>query len=230
MDAELVDRCAASEATIERIVATLTEHGWRFADHLSSDACPIDQIAVGTGGVFIIDHVDWTGRISCDDSVLHQNGQPRELAVARCADAALHVASLLPAELVGHVHPVLCFLRDEQLNGWARDVSVCSTASLEQFLLSRPSVLPPERVAPVLAQLRSMLSVDDAAPSDPPSSVPAPDLPPYGVWPAGRGRAMLVRLVMLVAVCVAVIAAGVSISNRMPAPADNPSTVEPARP
>jgi hypothetical protein len=36
---------------------------------------------------------------------------------------------------------VLCFVRDEPLTGWARDVMVCSTANVAAMLLSRPAVL-----------------------------------------------------------------------------------------
>jgi hypothetical protein len=37
---------------------------------------------------------------------------------------------------------VLCFVRDEPLSGWARDVLVCSTANVVDFLLTRPEILP----------------------------------------------------------------------------------------
>ena len=185
----------------------LTQHGWRFADDPPSETSHIDRLAVGPGGIFLIHRVDWTGRISCDDSVLRQNGLQRELVVARCADAAITVASLLPTELVRHVHPVLCFARDEPLSGWARDVKLCSTATLEQFLLTRPPVLPPERVALVFAQVLAAISVPEE-----PSVAPA--------------QAILTRLAVVVVACIGVIAAGASVPHQTPLPQNTPSSAE----
>ena len=54
-------------------------------------------------------------------------------------------AALAITGLLGNVPAtgVLCFVRDEAVAGWARDVMVCSTATLAGMLTSRPQVLHP---------------------------------------------------------------------------------------
>lgn len=106
--------------------------GRRFAN--------IDHVVVGPGGVFVIDAKNWSGSVDVVDGVLRQEGRHRELAVAGGADAALAVAELASLD-PSIVHPVLCFVRDEWMSGWARDVMVCSIFNLVAMLESRPTVL-----------------------------------------------------------------------------------------
>src|SRR3546814_1543725 len=65
------------------------------------------------------------------------------MAVVGAAEAALAVSVAmggLPAT------GALCFVRDDAIEGWARDVMVCSTANLVDMLLSRPPTLHAEAV------------------------------------------------------------------------------------
>jgi Nuclease-related domain len=116
----------------------------------------VDHVAAGPGGVFVIDSKNWSGTIEVRDNVLRQNGRQRESAVAGAAEAALAVHSIVPAVVPQHVLGVLCFVRDEPLSGWARDVMVCSTANVVDFLLTRPEVLPPLVVTEACLQLDAM--------------------------------------------------------------------------
>ena len=45
-----------------------------------------------------------------------------------------------PGSIPHLVKPVLCFVRDEPVTGWARDVMVCSTSNLVDMLQSRAPV------------------------------------------------------------------------------------------
>src|SRR3954451_22984127 len=87
----------------------------------------IDHVAVGPGGVFVIDSKNWSGSIAVRDDVLTQNGRRRESTVVGAGQAALAIASVL-----GDVPAtgVLCFVGDETVTGSARDVMVCSTSTL----------------------------------------------------------------------------------------------------
>ncbi len=116
----------------------------------------VDHVAVGPAGVFVIDSKNWSGTIAVRDNVLRQNGRAREEAVAGAAEAGLAVASLTPIVVPQHVQPVLCFVRDEALTGWARDVMVCSTANLVELLSTRPEVLPPHILIEARLQLDAM--------------------------------------------------------------------------
>jgi hypothetical protein len=140
--AELFEKGAEGETATAAVLATLPA-GWAAihdARWPSRRFANIDHILVGPGGIYVIDSKNWSGRITVDGGHLRQNGRSREKEVAGCADAGLAVAELAGPH-ADRVFPVMCFLTDEPLSGWCRDVMVCSTATLSQMLLTRPSVL-----------------------------------------------------------------------------------------
>ncbi len=92
------------------------------------------------------------------DQVLMQNGRKREKAVAAAADSAIAVAELLPGLNPDLVRPVLCFVRDEPLHGWARDVIVCSTSNVVAMLESRRPVFVDPEVQRQFLRLQSGLT------------------------------------------------------------------------
>lgn len=142
--AELYERGADGEEATARALATLPSAEWAVFHDVrwpGRKLANVDHVAVGPGGVFVIDSKNWTGRIEVKDSVLRQNGYQRETAVVGAAEAAIAV-SLVTPDMPGRLAvPVLCFVRDEVIVGWARDVMVCSTSNITDMLLSRPPVL-----------------------------------------------------------------------------------------
>ena len=156
--AERWERGAAGEAETATHLEALRAQGWVVFHDVRWPGRPranIDHIAVGPGGVFVIDSKNWAGSIAVRDDVLVQNGRRRESAVVGAGEAALAITGILgnlPAT------GVLCFVRDEAVAGWARDVMVCSTSTLADMLTSRPQVLHPSAVARVAGQLSSRLS------------------------------------------------------------------------
>jgi hypothetical protein len=123
--------------------------GRRFAN--------IDHLAIGPAGIFVIDSKNWSGTITLKDNVLRQNGYRRETAVAGCADSALAVGELLPRYL-DRVRPVLCFVRDEPVEGWARDVMLCSTTNVVAMLTGRPPVLGVDEIADAVITLQARMN------------------------------------------------------------------------
>jgi hypothetical protein len=113
-------------------------------------------VLIGPSGVFVIDTKNWTGRITVDGGHLRQNGYSREKAVASAADAALAVSERV-SPYAAWVHPVLCFVGQDNLAGWSREVAVCSTANLVQMLTSRPMVFTPEHVQYLHGRLQTEL-------------------------------------------------------------------------
>ncbi|MFD1947808.1 nuclease-related domain-containing protein [Nocardioides aestuarii] len=114
----------------------------------------IDHVVVGPPGVFVIDSKNWSGQLTVADGVLKQNGHPRESTVAGAAEASLAVFQLVPDV---PVHPVMCFLRDESLTGWIRDVMLCSTNNLDLLIQTRPHVLTPDQVGLLATRLETAL-------------------------------------------------------------------------
>ncbi|MDN4159981.1 nuclease-related domain-containing protein [Nocardioides abyssi] len=98
----------------------------------------VDHVVVGPPGVFVIDSKNWTGKVEVRDQVLRQNGYKREREVVSAAESAIAISLVTPDLSAGLAVPVLCFVREEPLTGWARDVMVCSTANVVEMLKSRP--------------------------------------------------------------------------------------------
>ena len=146
--AEQFEQGADGEAATAEVLATLPP-GWISLHDVrwpGRRLANVDHVLIGPGGVFVIDSKNWTGRITLDGGHLRQNGYSREKSVAGAADAALAVSELI-SPYAAWVHPVLCFVGQDHLSGWCREVMVCSTANLVGMLTSRPASSLPSRSA-----------------------------------------------------------------------------------
>jgi hypothetical protein len=161
------EKGAEGERRTANALAMLPASGWfvlhdvrwpgkRFAN--------IDHVVVGPGGVFVIDSKAWRGKVEVRDGVLRQNGYKREEAVASAADAAVAVAEQVPGLDPRVAKPVLCFVGDHELEGWARDVMLCTPANLVAMLMSRQQVLDAPAVRRTLLGLQETLKSATAAP------------------------------------------------------------------
>lgn len=143
--AALWEQGAEGEVAVARALEALPE-GWVVLHDLAwpgRQRANLDHIAIGPGGVFVVDAKNWTGRIEVRDQVLVQNGRRRESAVSSVTAAAIAVQEMVsPAPCVG----VLCFVRDEPLVASSWNVTVCSTTTLVTTLTTRPPVLGPDDV------------------------------------------------------------------------------------
>jgi hypothetical protein len=152
--AELWERGAHGEAAVGRLLAQLPSE-WHVLHDLAwpgRTRANIDHVVIGPGGIFVIDAKNWSGTVEIRDHVLTQNGRRREGAVVSAAEAAIALQAVVPP--VGVCMGVLCFVRDEPMTGWARDVMVCSTGNLVEFLLSRPPVLHREGIQLSVSAIR----------------------------------------------------------------------------
>lgn len=152
--AELFEKGADGEDATAEVLGSLPP-GWISLHDVrwpGRRLANVDHVLIGPGGVFVIDSKNWTGRITLDGGHLRQNGYSREKNVAGAADAALAVSELI-SPYAAWVHPVLCFVRQDYLSGWCREVMVCSTANLVGMLTSRPVVFTPEHVSYLHGQL-----------------------------------------------------------------------------
>lgn len=165
--AEMFEKGAEGEAATAAVLSTLPS-GWTATHDVrwpSRRLANIDHILVGPGGIFVIDSKNWSGRITLEDGHLRQDGRSREKAVAGCADAGLAVAELAGPH-ADKVFPVLCFLTDEPLAGWCRDVMVCSAATLTQMLVTRPTVLDHEASTDAWLRLDAQFRAATSTPAD----------------------------------------------------------------
>lgn len=142
--AELWERGAVGEEATAQALAALPADEWTVLHDVRWPGrryANVDYVVIGPPGVFVIDSKHWSGRITVRDGVLRQNGRSRESAVAGAAEAAMAVAQLAPSVPSDRFHAALCFVADQELSGWARDVMVCSTGNVVAMLRTWPSVM-----------------------------------------------------------------------------------------
>jgi endonuclease YncB( thermonuclease family) len=181
--AELWERGAAGEQATAAALDALPKETWTVFHDVrwpGRKYANVDHVAVGPSGIFVIDSKNWSGMITVRDNVLRQSGRAREDAVVGAAEAALAIGHVTSVVMPQHVLPVLCFVREEPLTGWARDVMVCSTANLVEMLTTRPEVLPPHIVREASLQLDAMLrsaAAPTAATAPRATATPRPTMP-----------------------------------------------------
>jgi len=154
--ASLWERGAEGEEAVAAALAQLPAVTWTVFDDVRWPGrryANVDHIVVGPPGVFVIDSKNWSGQVTVKAGVLRQSGRSREASVSAAAEAGLAVAGLVPTLEPHFVHPVLCFVREEELSGWARDVMVCSTPNVVALLTSRSAVLAEHEVTQLCLDL-----------------------------------------------------------------------------
>ena len=165
--AAMFERGAEGEEATATALAALPSEEWAVFHDLrwpGRKFANVDHIVVGPPGVYVIDSKNWTGSIDVADNVLRQNGRAREAAVHGAAEAAMAVSGLARSVSPLQVHPVLCFVREEPVAGWARDVVLCSTSNLVQMLTSRDRVLSDDVRQMVTLELDAALRSATEAP------------------------------------------------------------------
>ncbi len=105
----------------ERIVAeTLTvlgRYGWTTLHDMrwpGRQRANIDHIAIGPGGVVVIDAKNWSGDVRVAGSTLWQNAHAQTSKVQGAADAASAVTALLAPQHRTAVRAVVCLVAQEQ--------------------------------------------------------------------------------------------------------------------
>jgi hypothetical protein len=151
-------RGAAGERRTARLLSHLERHGWAVLHDLAipSSRANLDHLAIGPGGVFVIDSKQYCGRLQLDPSGRLWHGRypltPTLRAVSFEADQA---AQVLPDPGVAVV-PIVA-VHGAQVP-WGKvvmdGVPVVPARRLPGMLRQLPAVLGPERVAAVANQAR----------------------------------------------------------------------------
>jgi hypothetical protein len=149
---------AAGERRTARLLAPLERHGWAILHDLAppGSTANLDHLALGPGGVFVIDSKQYRGRLQLDAAGKLWHGRhplaPTLGAVSWEADQA---AQALPDPGVAVV-PIVA-VHGAQVP-WGKVVTdgvpVVAAQRLPSMLLALPAVLGPERVAWLADQAR----------------------------------------------------------------------------
>ncbi|HYY79912.1 MAG TPA: nuclease-related domain-containing protein [Actinomycetes bacterium] len=157
-DAVAWRRGAAGERRTARLLSQLERHGWVVLHDLAipGSRANIDHLAIGPGGLFVIDSKQYRGRLQLDPSGRLWHGRyplaPTLRAVEFEADQA---AQILPDPGVAVV-PIMV-VHGAQVP-WGKvvmnGVPVVPARRLPSMLRQLPAVLGPERVAALADQAR----------------------------------------------------------------------------
>jgi Nuclease-related domain len=157
-DAVAWQRGAAGERRTARLLGPLERHGWAILHDLAvpGSAANIDHLAIGPGGVFVVDSKQYRGRLQLDAAGKLWHGRyPLAPTVGAASWEADQAALVLPDPGVAVV-PIVA-IHGVQVP-WGKvvvdGVRVVTARRLPSLLRQLPAVLGPERVAKLADQAR----------------------------------------------------------------------------
>lgn len=153
---------AEGERLVARSLEALAGYGWATLHDVHWPGRPmanIDHIAIGPGGIVVVDTKNWTGEVLLRDGVLRQNGYRREREVDAVAQAAAAVTALLAPQHRSSVAAVICLAAQDQAPASSGPgVTVVGRLQIAEHLVSLPPRLTPYDVADVGRYLARALS------------------------------------------------------------------------
>lgn len=153
---------AEGERFVATTLGTVGQYGWVGLHDVHWPDRPlanIDHIAVGPGGVVIVDAKNWSGDVVVRDGLLRQNGYRRDEQLNGVAQAAAAVTALLLPEHRSAVSGALCLAAQEDLppTETTSGVVVVGRHQLASLLVGRPARLSPYEVADIARHLGGLL-------------------------------------------------------------------------
>jgi hypothetical protein len=158
LDAVAWRRGAAGERRTARVLAALERQGWVVLHDLAvpRSRANLDHLAIGPGGVFVIDSKQYRGRLQFDPSGRLWHGRYPLAAALRAVSFEADQAALVLTDPDVVVVPVIA-VHGAQVP-WGRVVAdgvpVVAARRLPSMLRQLPAVLGPERIASLAAQAR----------------------------------------------------------------------------
>lgn len=144
---------AEGERQVAATLETLAPYGWTALHDVHWPGRPlanIDHIAIGPGGVVVIDAKNWTGSVTLEGGTLRQNGYRREREVEGAATAAGAVAALFQPQHRSGVRAAICLAGQEQAaTACSPGVVVVGRLQLPALLMSLPVRFSPYDVADI---------------------------------------------------------------------------------
>lgn len=151
---------AEGERHVAEVLTTMARYGWTALHDVHWPGRPqanIDHIAVGPGGVVVIDAKNWSGTVTVRDGVLRQNGYQRARQADGVAQASAAVTTLLPPEHRTATRAVLCLAAQDQVAEPVQGVDVVGRWQLPELLLGLPPRLSVYEVADIARALQGEL-------------------------------------------------------------------------
>ena len=153
-------RSQRSEAATAHVLTELRGRGWTVIHDVAwpgRELANVTHVVVGPAGVFVIESLSWSGRITTVGGVLLRNGRQQPKTTRGAHAAAVSIGHLLPSVSQQHVVPVLCFLDGDVPDVVVDGVLVCSIVTVVHRLTLGQTVFGDDEVEAVAAELRRSL-------------------------------------------------------------------------
>jgi hypothetical protein len=160
---------APAAASASTVLALLEIGGWKILHNLETtdkNSVVIDHLAVGPGGIFVIDARSWTPSLS---STL---GPEQDAIISASGALATQVRMLLPPLARQYVVPLLTYVDASPMSMLRGSIQICTTSMLQGVITSRRPVLNAGEVDDVVTSLSGGLrsSSGAATATSPPSA------------------------------------------------------------
>lgn len=157
---------AEGERAVAETLGHLARYGWVALHDLRWPGrrhANLDHVAVGPGGVVVVDAKNWSGDVGVVDGILRQNGFPQTAKVTSAADAAAAVTALLAPEHRTAVRAAICLAGQDCAPVVAEGgATVVGRWQLPDHLLALPTRLSPYEVADLARSLEQRLGARPA--------------------------------------------------------------------
>ncbi|MHA7263557.1 nuclease-related domain-containing protein [Arthrobacter sp. TMN-37] len=153
---------AAGEVLVAGRMAELERSGWLVLHDVHWPGRPkanIDHLAIGPGGILVIDAKNWSGDVSLRHGELIQNGHSRSRSTAAALEQAAAVAALLEPQHRTLVQAWLCMVGQPAMRGaTAAGVRIEGIDTLTAAAAALPEVLEGPFVAAIHTYLAAQLT------------------------------------------------------------------------
>ncbi|MCC2314201.1 nuclease-related domain-containing protein [Cellulomonas xiejunii] len=213
---------AEGERRVAESLASLERFGWTMLHDVrwpGRRVANVDHIAIGPGGVFVVDAKNWSGDVRVTSQAVRQNGYGRASSLEGVKQVTAAVTAILAPQHRSAVRGVMCLAgQQDQPVRTVDGVVVCGRWQLPEHLLAAPQRLTVLDVADIARYLTRELDQGESAtrvrgtraPSIQPAAGPARARRPAGLagyvllavaaalgLPAGAAGVVAVAAVML---------------------------------
>ncbi|MBG6225941.1 hypothetical protein IWX63_002524 [Arthrobacter sp. CAN_A2] len=153
---------AEGEARVGEQLRRLEPHGWRVLHDVhwpGRQRANIDHLAIGPGGILMIDAKNWSGDVRLRDGELSQNGYARKKETASLLEQCSAVAVLLEPQHRTMVQAWICLVGQPDLEGsTSTGGRVVGIDQLVDAVLALPPVLEEPFVNAIHDYLEELLA------------------------------------------------------------------------
>ncbi len=153
---------AEGEARVGEQLRQLELQGWRMLHdvHWPGRAkANIDHIAVGPGGVLVIDAKNWSGEVRLRHGELYQNGYTRKRETASALEQCAAVSALLEPQHRSMAQGWICLVgQPDVISSTSTGVTVVGIDGLVGAVLALPAVLEQPFVTAIHDHLQGLLT------------------------------------------------------------------------